>query len=82
MSLRRLRNLPPEAIPHIAAAGRVLARATARMNQMSPREIALAAYTPGGPSLEQLEKLAEARLLGQSVRGIITPPKVAREAAK
>ncbi|WOC59872.1 hypothetical protein RI444_15295 [Paenarthrobacter sp. AT5] len=49
---------------------------------MSPREIALAAYTPGGPSLEQLEKLAEARLLGQSVRGIITPPKVAREAAK
>jgi hypothetical protein len=68
MVLRRLRQLPPEARPHIAAAGRVLAEATARMNNMSPREIAEAAYTPGGPSLEQLEKLAEARLMGQSVR--------------
>lgn len=36
-------SLPPEAAPHIAAAGRVLAEATARMNTMSPREIAEAA---------------------------------------
>lgn len=68
MVIRRLRQLPPEARPHIAAAGRVLAEATARLNSMSPREIAEAAYTPGGPSLEQLEKLAEARLWGQSIR--------------
>ncbi|QOT16508.1 hypothetical protein [Paenarthrobacter sp. YJN-5] len=72
MMIRRLRQLPPEARPHIAAAGRVLAQATARMNTMSPREIAEAAYTPGGPSREQLEKLAEARLMGQSIRH--TPP--------
>ncbi|WP_284986997.1 hypothetical protein [Arthrobacter sp. fls2-241-R2A-172] len=68
MVIRRLRQLPPEARPHIAAAGRVLAEATARMNSMSPREIAEAAYTPGGPSLEQLEKLAEARLMGRPIR--------------
>ena len=37
------------------------------MNSMTPREIAEAAYTPGGPSVEQLERLAEARLLGKSV---------------
>ena len=65
MSVRGLRTLPPEARPHIAAAGRALAQATARMNSMSPREIAEAAYTPGGPSVEQLERLAEARLLGR-----------------
>ncbi|MFK0005506.1 hypothetical protein ACIQTZ_00485 [Paenarthrobacter sp. NPDC090520] len=65
MVIRRLRQLPPEARPHIAAA-------TARMNSMSPREIAEAAYTPGGPSLEQLELLAEARLLGKSIRPIPT----------
>ncbi|MFJ4168524.1 hypothetical protein ACIPY3_03330 [Paenarthrobacter sp. NPDC089714] len=70
MVIRRLRHLPPESRPHIAAAGRVLAQATARMNAMSPREIAEAAYTPGGPSLEQLELLAEARLMGQSVRTV------------
>lgn len=65
----RASQLPPEAQPHIAAAGRVLAAATARMNNMSPREIALAAYSPGGPSLEQLEKFAAARLRGESIRG-------------
>lgn len=65
MSVRGLRTLPPEARPHIAAAGRALAQATARMNSMTPREIAEAAYTPGGPSVEQLERLAEARLLGK-----------------
>lgn len=72
MVIRRLRQLPPESRPHIAAAGRVLAQATARMNSMSPREIAEAAYTPGGPSLEQLELLAEARLLGKSIRPLPT----------
>ena len=35
------------------------------MNSMTPREIAEAAFTPGGPSVEQLELLAEARLLGK-----------------
>jgi hypothetical protein len=35
------------------------------MNTMTPDEIAEAAYTPGGPSKEQLKKLAEARLLGR-----------------
>lgn len=65
MSVRGLRTLPPEARPHIAAAGRALAHATARMNSMTPREIAEAAFTPGGPSVEQLELLAEARLLGK-----------------
>lgn len=68
MVIRRLRQLPPEARPHIAAAGRVLAEATARLNSMSPREIAEAAYTPGGPTLEQLELLAQARLQGKSIR--------------
>ena len=65
MSVRGLRTLPPEARPHIAAAGRALAHATARLNSMTPKEIAAAAYTPGGPSLETLERLAEARLLGK-----------------
>ncbi|MFM9430030.1 hypothetical protein [Arthrobacter sp. MP_2.3] len=32
---------------------------------MTPKEIAAAAYTPGGPSLETLERLAEARTLGR-----------------
>ncbi|QSZ49377.1 hypothetical protein [Arthrobacter sp. D5-1] len=77
MVIRRLRQLPPEARPHIAAAGRVLAEATARLNSMSPREIAEAAYTPGGPSLEQLEKLAEARLMGQSIRSVAVAAEVA-----
>ena len=65
MSVRGLRTLPPEARPHIAAAGRALAQATARMNSITPREIAEAAFTPGGPSVEQLELLAEARLMGK-----------------
>jgi len=77
MVIRRLRQLPPEARPHIAAAGRVLAEATARMNSMSPREIAEAAYTPGGPSLEQLEKLAEARLMGRPIRTAMVAAEVA-----
>lgn len=67
MVVRTLAQLPSEAQPHIAAAGRVLAHATARMNSMSPREIAEAAYTPSGPSLEELERIAEARLAGRPV---------------
>lgn len=63
--VRNMRQLPPEAQPHIAAAGRVLAAAIARMNTMSPREIAEAAYTPGGLSLQELEKIALARLAGK-----------------
>ncbi len=56
------RRLPPEApAPHIAAAGRVLAQATALINQMTPDEIAEAAYTPGGRSKEHLRELAQAR---------------------
>jgi hypothetical protein len=65
MSRPGLRSLPPEARPHVAAAGRVLAQATALLNKMTPDEIAEAAYTPGGPSKEQLKHLAEARLLGR-----------------
>jgi len=63
MPVRGLRTLPPEARPHIAAAGRVLAQATAMLNAMTPEEIAEAAYTPGGPSKEQLILLAKARQL-------------------
>lgn len=40
------------------------------MNRMSPREIAEAAFTPGGPSLDQLERLAEARFRGEAAQGI------------
>lgn len=56
--------LPPEAIPHIKAAGRVLAQATADLNRMTPKEIALAAYSPSGPSLEELEAMAYERKYG------------------
>ena len=62
------RQLPPEAQPYIAAAGRVLAEATARMNNMSPREIAEAAYTPGGPPLGVLEEMAKRRFRGESIK--------------
>ena len=55
------RSLPAEAKPHIAAAGRVLAQATAMLNAMTPEEIAAAAYTPSGPSKDQLVALARAR---------------------
>lgn len=57
-----IRQLSPEAQPHIAAAGRVLAETTARMNRMSARQISEAAYTSGGPSVDELEELANARL--------------------
>lgn len=63
-------SLPEHMLPRydqaIAAAARVLGRARSRRDSMSPREAAEAAYTPGGPSVEELEALivrfrAEAR---------------------
>ena len=73
MPVRGLRTLPPEAQPNIVAAARVLAQATAMLNSMTPEEIAEAAYTPGGPSKEQLVLLARARQL----RGTSRPLEVA-----
>lgn len=70
MPVRGLRTLPPEAQPHIAAAGRVLAQATALLNSMTPEEIAEAAYTPGGPPKDQLLLLARARQLRGSQRSL------------
>ncbi|MFJ4026057.1 hypothetical protein ACIPWF_00625 [Paenarthrobacter sp. NPDC089989] len=72
MPVRRLRPLAPEAQPHIEAAGKMLAQATARLNSMTPQQIAEAAYRPGGPSMEQLLLLAEARQMGRDLRH--TPP--------
>jgi len=42
----------PEAV---TAAGTVLARARAALDERTPREAAEAAYVPGGPTVEQLE---------------------------
>lgn len=39
----------------LAAAGRAFADALARLDARDPHEAALAAYEPGGPSVEQLE---------------------------
>lgn len=39
----------------IAAAGRTLADARARMDALTPREAALEAHVPGGPSVAALE---------------------------
>lgn len=48
----------PEAI---AAAGRCLADAYARMESLSPEEAAAAAYVPGGPSLAELTERIRSR---------------------
>jgi hypothetical protein len=40
----------------ISAAGRVLARARYLLMELSPRESAMAAYVPGGPSVDDLER--------------------------
>lgn len=39
----------------IVAAGQVLAAGRAAAEQMTPRELAEAAYTPTGPSVDELE---------------------------
>lgn len=39
----------------IAAAGRAHADAIARLNSRDPHEAALAAFEPGGPSVDELE---------------------------
>ena len=41
----------------IAAAGQVFADAIDRLNAADPHEAALAAYEPGGPSVEEIEAL-------------------------
>lgn len=45
----------------IAAAGQALADALERLASRSPREAALAAHYPGGPSVEVLEARIRAR---------------------
>lgn len=42
-------------------AGRVLAEATRILNQMTPDEAAEAAWTPGGPSKQELISMAKDR---------------------
>lgn len=44
----------------IQAAGEVLARGEAAAAQMTPRQAAEAAYTPTGPSVDELEDLIRA----------------------
>lgn len=39
----------------LAAAGRAFADAIARLDSRDPHDAALAAYEPGGPSVEQIE---------------------------
>ena len=41
----------------VADAGRILAEARARRDAMTVREAAEAAYTPGGPSVDDLARL-------------------------
>ena len=45
----------------IDAAGAVLAASDAAIARMTPREQAEAAYTPGGPSVDELEERIRAR---------------------
>ncbi|WP_146615654.1 hypothetical protein [Nonomuraea aridisoli] len=41
----------------LTAAGRILAQARARRDALSPEDAARAAYTPGGPSTDELAAL-------------------------
>lgn len=49
----------------IADAGRVLARARADLLERPPRESAEAAYVPGGPDVDELERRIRALLAGE-----------------
>lgn len=44
----------------VAAAGRALADAVDRLTGRDPHEAALAAYVPGGPSVDELEARIQA----------------------
>lgn len=52
----------------IADAGRILADARADLLERSPRESALAAYVPGGPDVDELERRIRALLAGSPSR--------------
>lgn len=47
------------------AAGAVLAAARAEQDNRTPRQAAEAAYVPGGPSVEELERRITARRRGE-----------------
>ncbi|MFY7069620.1 hypothetical protein ACOQFV_27495 [Nocardiopsis changdeensis] len=50
---------PPELARRIRAAGRILADARRVRDSLSPREAALLAYRPGGPSVDELTEMNE-----------------------
>lgn len=56
----------PKRAEAIAAAGQILARAWAAFFERSPRESAEAAYVPGGPSIEEIERRIRALLAGNT----------------
>lgn len=54
----------PPAPDRIAEAGRILARARARRDSLTPAEAAREAYVPGGPPLEELAAAIRAQRAG------------------
>ena len=56
--------IQPTKAEAIDAAARVYARALRDLVELPPRQSAEAAYIPGGPSVDELQRLIEVRLAG------------------